>query len=329
MSGTPYTSLEDFISSFPMGSYLSMPAGTADQGLVNNLTPPDYTQELFGPGSAIDQVNIPFQSEETPLPVSVGTGLEGLDAGFPFPPAAGDVAQQPVETPHLINSQLNSQRRDSLNLALQLMAQLSCQDDESPPTSAGTSIYPAHPTAQASELQTVITNNKSVMDTVSTMLASTSSQDGYCLVVICLVISKVLSTYIAAAHGLSARKTDQPAASSSEPSLLSSWPTSATEPVPLPTSASRPEKPGPRAAQRLLDELYHVQASVDQLGAKMRLCAKRNRTFGGEAFASESDDTALTFPFSSMVLEQLYAELRKRLSTLSLELLDEIKRYWA
>ena len=285
--------LERFISSLPIGPSFSP-------------FTPEYTPENFSAASsALSQADIPFQPNETSLPGSCTEDLElslaALAGTFP----TAETLQQPI----------NAQSADGLELAMQLMTQLSTREEES-------SFASTRSTAPASQLQTILDKNKKVMETVNSMLQSTNSQDGYCLVVICLIVSKVLSTYAAAAHGSYTRSNSQHRLSTSS-TTVSAW-SSATEPL----SGTTNHKTDPVAAQSVLHELYQVQISVDQLGAKMQLCTKRNRTFGTESFSINDDIGVPAFPFSATLMEQLYAELRKRLSGLSLELLDELKRYW-
>ncbi|KAF2878492.1 hypothetical protein BDV95DRAFT_589419 [Massariosphaeria phaeospora] len=302
-TSTPlYSGLEDFLSTLPTTSSFD--------NLPNHLTSPDYTNESYVAGNyALNPADIPFPTNGDSLFTSKDMGIESLDFDLASLASAFPTAQQPNEP----QTPATSPHSNNLELALRLMAQLSSREDDP-------SLTPSLATP-TSELQTVINKNKQVMETVNTLLQSPCSPDGYCLVVVCLVVSKVLSTYAAAAHGLCARETTKRRLSiSASSSNLSAW-SAAGEP--------QADRTDPMAAQRVLDELYRVQASVDQLGAKMQLCTKRNRTFGGETFGIDSEATLTAFPFSATVLDQLYAELRKRLSTLSLELIDELKRYWA
>ncbi|KAL8682374.1 MAG: hypothetical protein Q9186_001564 [Xanthomendoza sp. 1 TL-2023] len=207
-----------------------------------------------------------------------------------------------------------AQQPDSLETALRLMRQLSCGEDHLPSPNLITAAH-QHQTAESPQLQIVIDKNKKAMEAVRSTLQTTCSQDGYLLVVVCLVVSKVLSTYVSAVRISRACECDRQRSTASASSTLSG-------------------NNDPIAAQRVLDELYQVQATMDQLGAKVQQWAKGNRPSGSEAFpvgndASQSHTTLAGFPFSTTVLYQIYTQMRKRLSTLSLELIDELKRYWS
>lgn len=191
------------------------------------------------------------------------------------------------------------------------MRQLSRGEDHSLLPSLTTADHGHHAT-ELPQLQVVIDKNKKAMEAVRSTLETmqtTYSQDGYILVIVCLIVSIVLSDYASAVHVSCARKNDGRRLSASATSTL-------------------PQNKDPIAPQRVLDELYQVQALMDQLGAKMQLW---NRTSGSEAFPIGNDTSHTTvagFPFSATVLNQLYTELWKRLSRLSLEMIDELKRYW-
>ena len=326
-STTLHPSLEDFISSLPMTSSFSLPV-TLGENHPTHPAFPEYIYEGCTVGSSIiNQDDVSLQSSEGSSSAYNETGRDRLEFGpssltYTFPTA--ELSQQLGDAQNITSSQ----HTGGLQLALKLMAQLSFQEEDSPLSASSTTTGYEHLAATpASQLQTVIEKNKKVMEMVSSMLQPTSCQDGYCLVVVCLVVSKVLSTYAAAAHGSFAHENSQQRLGTSTSSTLSAWSAATTEPAlsgPLQT-----ERTDPVTAQLVLDELYKVQASVEQLGAKMQHCAKRNRIFSSDPFPTENNATLPAFPFSVTVSDQLYTELRKRLSILSLELIDELKRYWA
>ncbi|KAI9897339.1 hypothetical protein N3K66_007195 [Trichothecium roseum] len=92
---------------------------------------------------------------------------------------------------------------EGTRMALQLMEQL-CSREDSPPT-AILSTLPFDV-----ELQTgvIIDECKTVTDNVTVMMKCAGSEDGYCLVVVCLLISKVLNGYAKVAHALSSSSRD-------------------------------------------------------------------------------------------------------------------------
>lgn len=287
---------------------------TPEQNLLNHPnTCTDHTQRYAVGSCALHKANLPFQPCEGFLSGANKTGLDGGEFGLASPTCSFPTVQL---APQLgaVRNVIGSQQPDSLETALRLMRQLSCGEDHSSLTSLTTTGHD-HRTTEPPQLQTVIDKNKKAMEAVRSTLQTmqiTYAQDGYILVVVCLIVSKVLSKYASAVRGSCGHENNGRGSGASAPSTIS-------------------ENKDSIAPQRVLDELYQVQASMDQLGAKMQLWAKRNRTSGSEAFPIGNDTNHTTmagFPFSATVLNQLYTELRKRLSVLSLEIIDELKLYW-
>ena len=281
----------------PTQNLLSHPNNYLDQ--IQTYPAGDY------PGN---RANLSLQSCENFLTASSDTGpdaegpaLASRASSFPTLQLAPQQGAAPIGTGY--------QHFDSLETALRLMQQLSCGEDDL--SNVNLTTVHDHQATELPQLLIVIDKNKKAMESVRSTLQTTCSHDGYLLVVVCLVVSKVLSTYATAVRISCAHENDRRRTNTSAPSSS--------------------DKKEPIAAQRVLDELYQVQASMDQLGAKMQLWAKRNGTSANETFLI-GNDTSLTtlagFPFSATVLNQLYTEVRKRLSTLSLGLIDELKRYW-
>lgn len=290
--------------------FLSMPI-TPNQDLLShpNICP-DHTLRYSAGNCAFNEAKVPFQSCEGFMSASSETGPNGEEFGLASPTCSFPTEQLSPQLGAARNV-MGSHQPDSLEIALRLMRQLSCGDDHTLLASPTTTGHDHHAT-ELPQLPTVIDRNKRAMEAVRSTLQTSCSQDGYILVVVCLIVSKVLSTFASAIRESCARGNDRRRPSASASSTLS-------------------ENKDPIAAQRVLDELYQVQASMDQLGAKMQLWAKQNRTSGSEAFPIGNDTSHTTlagFPFSATVLNHLYTELRKRLSTLSLEVIDELKRHW-
>ena len=305
-----YTSVDGFNASPITNDSLSLPVTPYQNLLSHPNICPDHTQSYAAGNCALNEANVSLQSCESFLSASSETAPEGEE----FELASSTCSFPTVQLSPQMGAARNvtgSQQPDSLETALRLMRQLSCGEDHLLLASLNTTGRD-HQATEPPQLQIVIDKNKKAMEAVRSTLQTTCSQDGYLLIVVCLVVSKVLSTYASAVRISCARENDRRRSSASASSTLS-------------------ENKDPIAAQRVLDELYQVQASMDQLGAKMQLWAKRNRTSGSEAFPTGNDTSHTTvagFPFSATVLNQLYTELRKRLSTLSLESIDELKRYW-
>jgi hypothetical protein len=318
-------SLDEFIATLPMTPSFSLPV-TSEQALLSQpAISQDCTHHNYARGDcALNQPDIPLPSCEDPITGSNEACHDSLESGL----AALTCSFTAAHLSHGLDEPIcfdESRKSDSLRIALQLMGELSCRDTSPLSANLASATYD-HQARRLSQLQAVINKNKKVIETVSNMLQSTSSQDGYFLVVICMIVSKVLSTYADAAQGLRAHDEDGGRLTPVSPPNRPGWSATTTEqPAPSPSTADQKD---PVAAQRVLDELYLVQASVDRLGEKLQLCAKQWQSFGNDTFPIDIEASLTAFPFSATLLDQLYTELRKHLSTLSLELIDGLKQYW-
>ncbi|KAL9628837.1 MAG: hypothetical protein Q9204_005627 [Flavoplaca sp. TL-2023a] len=288
--------------------------------LSNQNIYPDQTKSHAAGSSVLNDADVSSQTFESFLSASSEPGADSDEFGLASSVSSfltAPLAPQFGATLHGTSTQPS----DSLEIALQLMHQLSCGEDHHlVENSIATSLD--HQKTEPPHLLTVLDKNKMAIEAVRSTLQTTNSHNGYLLVVVCLVVSKVLTAYESTVRTTCTRGNDGRASSTSAPSI--------SAPSTSALSAS-PEQRDPTAAQRVLDQLYHVQASMDELGAKMQQWAKRNRASGTEAFPIGNDMTPTTvagFPFSATVMNQLYTEVRKRLSTLSLKVIDELKRYW-
>ncbi|RYP90778.1 hypothetical protein DL770_003111 [Monosporascus sp. CRB-9-2] len=314
------TSLDDFIASLPTPPSLSLPATPNQNNPSQPNIPPEYTHESYAASNCpLNQADIPLPSYEEPLYTSNETGLDPLEYGLDALACSFQTSQlsQLGATPNLNGG---SEQPDCLKTALHLMGQLSCR--ESPLSASPTPTGYEH---QATPLQTVIEKNREAIETISAMLQLACSQDGYFLVIVSLVVSKVLSGYAAAAR-MPSGENDKQSLSTPVSAPSSHWPTITAERIPTPPLKT--EEIDPMTAQRVLNELYRVQGLIDQLASKVQLCARRNSSFSSEDSLLDNDTTPTTFPFSATVLSQLTGELRKRLSALSLELIDGLRQYW-
>lgn len=193
---------------------------------------------------------------------------------------------------------------DCLGTALRLMNQLSSEKEFKLPPSAHNRMMPCDLADQKppQRLEEIISDNNDAINTVDCLLQSHDVQDGYCLVIISLIVSKILSRYAAAAQRETLGNADDAAAFSSGPSPAQSGP--------------KPDEPNPQSVQRILAELYQVQGLIDRFSSKLQVSVAKTAV-------------GLTCsPFSGTVLSQLDAELRKGLSNLSLELIDGLRQYW-
>ncbi|EOA82147.1 uncharacterized protein SETTUDRAFT_156996 [Exserohilum turcica Et28A] len=254
---------------------------------------PYYSDSLAADGSASAQHDLPFRSGPSSLPPSYS---------LPYEQLVQELSHTPMQT--------MPQQQEGITLALQLMGQLCCLEQR--PAYANLS-----PLEREHWINTLADKCRKVTSTVSDMLNCHSSKDGYFLTVVCLVMSKVLDAYVQAAQALSARglgdrRLSHSSSSSSTVSVMST-----TESETSYASTSRSAREGDaKAIQQLLDELYQVRASMDLLGTKVA------------SMPSSYDSLATAVPFSPDVLNKLYDEQRRRLKTISLQLINSLKAFW-
>ncbi|ROT42959.1 hypothetical protein SODALDRAFT_355146 [Sodiomyces alkalinus F11] len=254
--------------------------------------------------------------------------LSGHDAGAQEETEGNAAGTSECSLPHKqlfqelgsLQSQVLSRQPEGIRMALQLMGQLCCQQDS--PLDADLS-----PLELEYRANTLVDESRVVTDTVNEMLQCAGSDDGYFLAVVCLVMSKVLDAYVKAAQALAARERDGQRSSSSSSSTMSSWSASGTDSA----SSGSPKMKGkdPKAVQQLLDDLYQVRTSMNHLGAKIvSVCSRRDWLLGGDLTPSSHDSALPALPFSAAILNQLYEELRRRLSAISLLFINELKQFW-
>lgn len=199
--------------------------------------------------------------------------------------------------------------------ALGLMKQLF----PSPSTACTTSAIPGlDKSTTLPTIQAVIAKNEHTIEAVSTMLQCSCSEDGYLLAIMSLIIFKVLGWYAAAARQTPSVGDGND--SHSEQVILGS-------PV-VGSYRLDGEDLTRMAAQLVLSELHRVQRLVNQLSTKLKMQTAKN---GGMvntpiSSASENADSETTSSLSAVMLDQLEVDLRKRLRTLSLEIVEGLRR---
>ncbi|OTA95481.1 hypothetical protein M434DRAFT_9729 [Hypoxylon sp. CO27-5] len=175
-------------------------------------------------------------------------------------------------------------------------------------------------------VQSVIQNNKQVLEAASAMMKCSCSEDGYVLAITSLIISKVLGWYYTAARKMSIAPNNHNKSTSS-----SSWPT--------PRSNKSQETPGYAVAadycldgedqdrmkaQLVLGELHRVQSLVNQLGTKLKLLAEKKR--GGTTTSDGYMEGEKMPSISAMVVDQVGTDLRNRLQWLSKHIIQRLNR---
>ena len=276
-----------------------------------------FTTECYLP----DQQNLAFPSGQF--------GIQSQDLGALYGDRTTSVNTSACSLPYeqlfeeLDGSQTQtlSQQREGISMALQLMGHLCYPEDSS-----------SYANLSSSEREywatTLVERCRKVTKTVSDMLQCHSSEDGYFLAVICLIISKVLDAYVKASQALSTGQTDEHNMSLSPPTSSTSS-SSATGSESTGRSVSPSRERSPKAIQQLLDELYQVRASMDLLGVKIAsIPSKRDWIFGNDLTPSYYDALVSASPFSAEILNKLYDEQRRRLKTISLQLINKLKAFW-
>lgn len=205
--------------------------------------------------------------------------------------------------------------------ALQLMERLCNRQSSAPPGD----LTPLEAEMRTKRLKD---DTKLVMGKVATMLESADSEDGYLLVLICLILSKAISIYAEVACFLISQHDDgleTPASSAPLPDYAAAH---AAGDIHLGAPA-RTRRRDPKAISQLLDDLYQVRSALDHLLLRIQAYTDRDWTFGSEfSSARPSPPAQLPIPFSSAILKQLHEDLRKILISLSLQVLNELKQFW-
>ncbi|KAI1640760.1 aflatoxin regulatory protein-domain-containing protein [Biscogniauxia mediterranea] len=208
------------------------------------------------------------------------------------------------------------------------------------------------PSTPTLTVQEVVAKNEATIEAVSAMLQCPCSHDGYLLIIMSLIVFKVLEWYTAAA-----RKSDphRPSNSNSNNHNNSSSSSSSgangngsNKGSPSPHASPRSEYVGQEppaatsdycldgedsgrmAAQLVLSELHRVQRLVNQLSQKLKMQATRKGrapdTPDSSGFGGAIMDYETGLPLSPVMLDQLEMDLRKRLKSLSLEIVEGLRR---
>ncbi|KAH7556751.1 hypothetical protein BM1_06185 [Bipolaris maydis] len=241
--------------------------------------------------------------------------------------------QTPYYQTAMDHAAASQQQHEGLTMALQLMQHLCCLTDTSSANSMP--VMGGAPRPPPLRLRSLMDKCSKATATISAILHGDSSHDAYFLAVVCLTMSKVLDAYVTASRTLGTPTTTTSTAdydrrksrSSSASSSSSSSPSVLSSPA-RPDSARSNRSSGsvsppvvlqgdPKAVQQLLDELYHVRASMDLLGAKIAAVAPASCS----VFASG-------LSFSAETLSRLYEEQRRRLKCISLYLINSLKAFW-
>ncbi|KAJ5698553.1 hypothetical protein N7462_000558 [Penicillium macrosclerotiorum] len=167
---------------------------------------------------------------------------------------------------------------------------------------------------------TTIKTNQQTMDLINTTLQCKCSGDSYVLIIVVLIIFKVLERYATAATvSNQSPTTNDPSDLFSRVSETGTW-------IPSPTD-QRGTSAAPElritAAQRVLGELHRVQRALNQLSPALRTSKARQMSSLVDALCIPRNHSFSVFP--NIVMDELEQELRKRLGTLSLEIINALR----
>lgn len=171
-------------------------------------------------------------------------------------------------------------------------------------------------------IKTVISKNEKAIEVVTLMVQCSCSQDGYLLAIISLIVFKVLAWYAAAAAAPTRRHTSRSSHPSSEQVLHGQ------DSAVVGSYYIDGENSSRMAAQVVLSELHRVQNLINQLSAKLKHHSVKH-SGGADTPNSLGFSTLVTeptVPLSHVMMAQLEVDLRRKLKTLSLELVEGLRR---
>lgn len=185
----------------------------------------------------------------------------------------------------------------------------------------------------APTIQSVIAKNEHTIEAISSMLQCSCSHDGYLLTIMSLIVFKVLGWYAAAAAPRVPSVEDDHSGLPT-PSTTHSRQSSHSEMVVqdgtiVGNYCLEGADADRMAAQLVLSELHRVQRLVNQLSAKLKMQIAQEARFGSEvahgSASYKSEDNDFAVPLSSVTLDQIIVDLRKRLRTLSVNIAESLR----
>ncbi|KAK2767084.1 hypothetical protein FQN54_006403 [Arachnomyces sp. PD_36] len=196
---------------------------------------------------------------------------------------------------------------------------------------------PAETTRHLPTIQSAVLENAQTIDAISNMLQCPCSQDDYLLMVMSLIVFKVLGWYAAAARGTPTAGADD--IPSSQTNSLPHWGESKSSrhiervlqiPAVVGGYCIDGEDQARMAGQLVLSELHRAQRLVNQLSDRLKNRSIRN---GPTLSASDNivhnpeahSDSGNPSPFSTTLLDQLENDVRKRLRSLSSEIVSMLR----
>lgn len=324
------TDFNDFIGSpisFP-GQDTSDPEGSVQhyvysEDMNTDLSDSQLAAAFLGPGDAFSMMD----EAASELPALSGPSS-------PMHSQASTVIASDAQMLHDIHSE--SSTNGCLIHALGLLKQLfpnsstGCARSKTPED-------PANTTRHLPTIQSAVLENAQTIDAISNMLQCPCSQDDYLLMVMSLIVFKVLGWYAAAARGTPAAVTEDTQRGHSMTPPHRSGPKTSRhmeQVLQLPAVVGGycidGEDQARMAGQLVLSELHRAQRLVNLLSERLKNRGMRNGTTFGTADSVINSqeihsDGANLSPFSTTLLDQLETDVRKRLRSLSSEIVSMLR----
>ncbi|OJJ05022.1 hypothetical protein ASPVEDRAFT_197972 [Aspergillus versicolor CBS 583.65] len=192
----------------------------------------------------------------------------------------------------------------------------------------------------ARTIESVISQNKQIIETINAVLDCPCSHDGYVISMVSLAVFKVMGWYIAAARDKRVTPDDvmewghdtviYPGVSD----LSASNKRVLCSPMIIGSHCIDSKSQNRMAAQLVLSELHRVQQLVNVLSSRLEsirlsTCLASDSTFGSatsEALENSLFTAMQTSPLSGSTFSQLEEDLRKRLRAISSETIEILRR---
>lgn len=216
-----------------------------------------------------------------------------------------------------------------LNTALEFLTQLS-------PNASTACTFPGsqQKDGHIANIDTVISENKRILEALGNMLGCECSNDDYLIALICFILLKVIAWYDAAARRSMSSDNHVATKGSSAENRISSAHSEQVQ--------QNPGKFGNRqldgtsqtrmAAQQTLSELHRVQRLANHLSKHLEASRKsrRSRSNSTSSSATSSIDdlanAAYGSPLPNPIVDQLESDVRRRLRTVSCEIIDTLRK---
>ena len=288
-----------------------------------------------GETTSSSNTSISGKSHANPVPPEDIIYLFGERSRSPSLPS--DAITGPLPNPNKIHGNFTTDFETShrcFPYALDTLNKLGAGDAAACMMSVGEHGYSRSSGQPPSSVHTIISRNEHAINEMSRILQCSCSANSFLLTIVALVVFKVLDWYAQAAKTATA---DEDETFNSNP--YSSLPSPRQRSAEL-TSASHRQQKGRdydrQSAQLVLVELHRVQRFLSQLSPKLQACGHEPQSRRASIASSQpsmanpqfSEDVLAmaSLPFSLVVLEQLEPEVRKRIRSLSAEIIEFLRR---